>query len=145
MAKKKHPRLPNKFGSIKKLSGNRNNPYAVYPPTTEYTQNGAPKSQKALCYVPDWYTGFYVLMEYKNGTFDPANIPSPEIKTTDTKNDIISKVIASYNMRMRGIHEQKTFTDVYNEFYDYKYNRDQTREYAQSTISATKSAYKNSA
>lgn len=31
---KRHSKLPNGFGSIKKLSGNRTNPYAVYPPVT---------------------------------------------------------------------------------------------------------------
>ena len=56
MAKRKHPKLPNGFGSIKKLSGNRTNKYGVYPPTTEFNKNGSPVSKKALCYVPDWYT-----------------------------------------------------------------------------------------
>ena len=52
---KKHPRLPNGYGSIKKLSGNRSNPYAVYPPTTEFTLEGVPKTPKAICYVDDWF------------------------------------------------------------------------------------------
>ena len=72
MAKRKHPKLPNGFGSIKKLSGNRTNKYGVYPPTTEFNKNGSPVSKKALCYVPDWYTGFYALMAYNNGTFQPV-------------------------------------------------------------------------
>ena len=33
--KKKYPKLPNGYGSIKKLSGKRRNPYGVYPPSTE--------------------------------------------------------------------------------------------------------------
>ena len=33
--KKKYPKLPNGYGSIKKLSGKRRNPYGVYSPSTE--------------------------------------------------------------------------------------------------------------
>ena len=81
----KHPKLPNGFGSIKKLSGNRTNPYAVYPPTTEFAPNGSPKTPKALCYVSDWYTGFYALMEYRSGTFNAERFSAPEIRPSDKK------------------------------------------------------------
>lgn len=144
MAKKKHPKLPNGFGSIKKLSGNRSNPYAVYPPTTEFTPNGSPVLPKALCYVPDWYTGFYALMEYKNGTFDPNKFSAPEIKDSDKANDIISKIISSYNNKVRNQADEKTFAEVYEEFYDYKFNRDKTRTYSVSAMYAMKGAYKHS-
>ena len=41
--RKKYPKLPNGYGSIKRLSGkNRTNPYGVYPPTTEFTEDGIP-------------------------------------------------------------------------------------------------------
>ena len=33
--KKKYPKLPNGYGSIKKLSGKRRNPYGVYPPGSD--------------------------------------------------------------------------------------------------------------
>ena len=56
--RKKYPKLPNGYGSIKRLSGkNRTNPYGVYPPTKEFDINGNPVSIKALCYVDDWYRG----------------------------------------------------------------------------------------
>ena len=71
MAKrKKYPKLPNGYGSIKRLSGkNRTNPYGVYPPTKEFDLNGTPVPQKAICYVDDWYKGFTVLTWYKNGEY----------------------------------------------------------------------------
>lgn len=145
MAKKtKHPKLPNGFGSIKKLSGNRSNPYAVYPPTTEFTLTGAPVAQPALCYVPDWNTGFYALMEYNNGTFDLEKFQSPKVKDSDADNVIIQKIIAAYNNQNRNTVIEKTFAEVYQEFYAYKYERDKTREYSRSATGATKSAYKNS-
>ena len=93
MARRKHPKLPNGFGSIKKLSGKRSNPYAVYPPVTDWHENGSPILPKALCYVPDWYTGFYALMEYRNGTFNASDFLNPEIKPTERQNDIISKIL----------------------------------------------------
>lgn len=143
MAKKKHPKLPNGFGSIKKLSGNRTNPYAVYPPTTQFAPNGSPILPKALCYVSDWYTGFYALMEYKNGTFDPDKFSTPEIKDNDKTNDVIAKIISAYNNKTRNEANEKTFAEVYEEFFDYKFNRDKTRSYSKSTIYVTNEAYTN--
>lgn len=137
----KHPKLPNGFGSIKKLSGNRTNPYAVYPPTTEFAPNGSPKTPKALCYVSDWYTGFYALMEYKSGTFNAEHFSAPEIGTSDKKQDVISKIIASYNCQTRNAVRARSFAEVYAEFFSYKYERDKTRSYSKSSIGATKAAY----
>lgn len=45
MAKrKKYPKLPNGYGSIKFLGGGRRNAYAVHPPTKEFELNGSPKT-----------------------------------------------------------------------------------------------------
>ncbi len=140
-AKKKHPKLPNGFGSIKKLSGNRTNQYGVYPPTTEFRANGSPITPKALCYVPDWYTGFYALMKYRDGSFHAEDFSSAEIRPTDRQNEIIRKIIASYNSSTRAVSESKTFAEVYHDYFTYKYERDKTREYSRSSIGATKSAY----
>ena len=144
MAKrKKHPKLPNGFGSIKKLSGNRTNPYAVYPPTTEFAPNGSPKTPPALCYVSDWYIGFYALMEFRNGTFDAEKFVAPEIGSTAGADDIISKIIAAYNSQVRNEVVEKTFEEIYNEFFEYKYVRDKTREYSKSSINCTKAGFRN--
>ena len=145
MAKRKHPKLPNGFGSIKKLSGNRTNPYAVYPPTEAFTATGSPITQKALCYVNDWYTGFYALMDYKNGTFDPDKYASCTLSESGKAYDVISKIIASYNNASRNQPAEKTFSEVYEAFFDYKYIRNKTREYSTSTINATKAAFGNAA
>ena len=143
MAKKKHPKLPNGFGSIKKLSGKRSNPYGVYPPVTEFNENGSPITPKALCYVSDWYIGFYALMKYKDGTFNAEDFSTAEIKPSDRQNEVINKIIAAYNNNCRAASELKTFSEIYTEFFSYKYERDKTREYSKATIYATKTAYKN--
>ncbi len=141
----KHPKLPNGFGSIKKLSGNRTNPYAVYPPTTEFSPNGSPKTPKALCYVSDWYTGFYALMEYRAGSFDPGHFSAPAISQSDKGQDVVSRIIASYNRQTRDAAQTKSFSEVYKEFFSYKYERDKTRIYSKSSIGATKAAYNQAA
>ncbi|MDO5589868.1 MAG: site-specific integrase [Lachnospiraceae bacterium] len=71
--RKRYPKLPNGFGSIKKLSGkNRANPYGVYPPVTDWTDEGVPIATRALCYVDDWYKGFAVLTWYNHGEYYPG-------------------------------------------------------------------------
>lgn len=141
--KPKHPKLPNGFGSIKKLSGNRTNPYAVYPPTTEFAPNGSPKTPKALCYVSDWYTGFYALMEYRAGTFDPQKFQENLIPENSKSSDVIRKIIASYNHSARPAANSLTFADVYDLFYKSKFGSE-IKQYSRQTRNAYASAFKNS-
>ena len=78
--RKKYPKLPNGYGSIRYLGKGRRNPYAVHPPTTEFTLDGQPMVPKALCYVDDWIKGFTVLTAYKAGTYTPGMEKTLEIK-----------------------------------------------------------------
>lgn len=82
-------------------------------------------------------------MEYRNGTFNAENFLKREIKSTDRQNDVISKIIASYNNSNRISSASKTFAEVYEEFYQYKYERDKTKVYSRSSTDATKSAYRH--
>lgn len=53
--RKKYPKLPNGYGSIKRLSGkNRTNPYGVYPPTKEF-ELATPISNGGLTLTPPGY------------------------------------------------------------------------------------------
>ena len=148
MAKrKKYPRLPNGFGSIKYLGKNRTNPYAVYPPVTEYRENGSPITPKALCYVNDWMKGFGILTLYKNGQYTPGQ-ESPELLTSNSPDDVIRHILSDYNRTQRekaGEVKGKTFKEVYDDFYDYKYNQDKSRTYSPQTKRSTKSAFNNCA
>lgn len=139
MTRRKHPKLPNGYGSIKKLSGNRRNPYGVYPPTTEFSPTGSPKTPPALCYVRDWYTGFQALMEYRLGTFDPANYSGAVIRKPQ---EAIDEIIASYNRSIRLASTQLTFADVYEAYFHDKYVLNQTRKYSSSSIYSTRSAFR---
>lgn len=122
--RRKHPRLPNGYGSIKKLSGkNRTNPYGVYPPTKEFTANGIPVPVKALCYVDDWYKGFTVLTWYNNGEYYPGR--EQELSSNaDGLRDVVTAVLSRYAQSQRELADQATFSDVFREFYRWKYNRE---------------------
>ncbi len=68
--KRKYKKLPNGFGSIKKLTGKRRKPYAAYPTTKEFSLNGSPKTPPAIGYYEDWYSAFDALREYNRNPYD---------------------------------------------------------------------------
>lgn len=145
--RKKYPKLPNGYGSIKYLGKGRRNPYAVHPPTTEFTLDGVPITPKALCYVDDWMKGFAVLTAYKAGTYQPGMEKTLEFKSNTSNRDsntLVGRILADYST-YKGIctKKEKTFKEVYDEFFNYKYLKDKGREYSKSTIAITKSAFKN--
>lgn len=140
---KKHPRLPNGFGCIRKLSGNRTNPYAVYPPSPGITESGSPITQPALCYVSDWYTGFHALLEYRNGTFDAEKFADYYITDSDTEYNIVQKIIASYNTSKRLASKDISFSQVYELFYADKFeNPCNKKKFSDQSKKAYKWAYK---
>lgn len=122
MAKrKKYPKLPNGYGSIKYLGKGRRNPYAVHPPTTEFTLDGIPKTPKALCYVDDYMKGFAILTAYKAGTHvsgmeqDLADIDS----STGNLDSLAQTILADYGrIKHTELTEEKklTFAEVYEQF-----------------------------
>ena len=117
--RKKHPRLPNGYGSIRYLGNSRKNPYAVHPPA-DIDGNRPP----ALCYVDDWMKGFIVLTSYKAGTYTPgmeATLLLPD--DTNQLDKLTGKLLADYN-RVKGIEPdepEKTFSEVYEAFYADKF------------------------
>lgn len=68
--RRKYKKLPNGFGCIKKLSGNRSRPFAAYPPTKEFNLNGSPVSQPAIGYYEDWYKAFDALRAFNTNPYD---------------------------------------------------------------------------
>lgn len=149
--KKKHSKLPNGYGSIKYLGSNRTNPYAVIPPTKEFSLNGSPKTPTPLAYVDDWYWGFSILLAYKAGTYIPGEYPpKPSENDTNTLDGIIQTMIADLS-RIRQITTGKveekapTFAEVYAEYYKDKYDSENSKKYSQSARNSTRAGFKNSA
>ena len=145
--KKKHPNLPNGYGTIRKLSGNRRNPYSVHPPVTEFTVDGKPVMKKALCYVSDWYVGFAVLTAYKAGTYKPGMEKELEIMRAMEEDDLhvfTKRILADYTIATRPEATKQgtlTFAELYQQYYDWKYNG--KRKYAEQSKYANKAAFKN--
>ena len=108
-------------GSIKYLGKGRRNPYAVHPPTTEFTLNGVPKTPKAICYVSDWMVGFAVLTAYRAGTYYPGYEKTVAATADISGSKLIQSILADYNLTKASDEKleaaKKTFSDVYEEFY----------------------------
>ena len=119
MAKrKKRMKLPNGFGSIKYLGEGRRNPYAVFPPVTEYNFK-SPVTPKALGYCETWEDAYELLTAYnmeKKG----------QIKVS---NNVF-------------IDRSPTFAEVYERFFQEKFYNS-PKKLSKSTMSSTKSAFKN--
>ncbi len=146
MAKrKKYPKLPNGYGSIKRLSGkNRTNPFGVYPPTKEFDLNGIPVSQKAICYVDDWYKGFTVLTWYRNGEYYEGREKELSSDSEELKRQITG-ILSKYNQSQREVANQKTFEEIYREYYLWKFQKPYDhKEKKTSMENSMRAAYKNS-
>lgn len=146
MAKrKKYPKLPNGYGSIRYIGSNRTAPYAVHPPTTEFKENGSPIRPKAIAYVDDWMKGFGILTLYNNGVYTPGQEP-PELLSCSSTDELVQSIISDYNkakLAHSKIVPSKTFAEVYREFFDYKYNQDKSKTYSDSSKNSTNAAFNN--
>ena len=71
--KARFKKLPNGFGSIKKLSGNRRNPYAAYPPCTTFSEIGSPILCKAIGFYETYNDAYQALTEYHKNPFNTDN------------------------------------------------------------------------
>lgn len=153
--KRKYPKLPNGYGSIKRLSGNRKNFLGVYPPTVEFDEEGRAKSVPALAYVDDWFYGFSILTAYRAGTYVPGVYPpKPEIKSDEMDmkelTNLVCGLLADYN-QLRNIVTKKetkpkdlTFKEVYEQFLKWKFENPK-KAYSASAKSAAKAGFKNCA
>lgn len=150
--KRKYPKLPSGFGSIRKLSGNRRNPYCVQPTSQGLDINGCPIRPKPLCYVDSWYKGFAVLTAYNAGTYTPGmenhiNIGSDPKDAAESMSELVRGMLNNYALitqRITGNEAEikKTFAEVYREYYADKFEKS-GKQYSDSTVRATKSAFKN--
>ena len=141
--RKKYPKLPNGYGTIRYLGKNRRNCYAVHPPAVIEEGTGRIIRQKPLCYVDAWIKGFTVLTAYKAGTYTPDMEKTLEIGDTDDLTGLSQRILADYS-RSKGIEEPvngKTFSEVYEEFFKWKY--ESGKEYSKASKDSTRAAFKN--
>lgn len=140
--KKKYPKLPNGYGSIKRLSGNRRNPYAVYPPAEELIAPGQYAPVKAICYVDDYMKGFSVLTAYHAGTYYPG--------FERTLNDLSgspNKLLADYAQANRIDKSElckPTFKEIFFDYYKDKFKKNYENHDKKSSMeNSIRSAFKN--
>lgn len=118
MPRYKHPRLPNGYGSISKLSGKRRNPYCVRPPTTEYDEERRPIRPKPICYTDTWHHAFVALTAWKAGTYEPGMEATLSTQETD-----INRILADYSRVTRRV-DGITFAEVFKQAFDWHSQKD---------------------
>ena len=145
--RKKYQKLPNGYGSIRYLGSGRRNPYGVYPPVKEFDDDGRAVGRKAICYVDSWLKGFAVLTAYHAGNYTPGMERGLEGANTASVDGVLRAILSDYNKMARAdkIEPQKgkTFKEVYQGFYNWKYEQNKSRKYSESSINSTKAAYRN--
>lgn len=139
--RKKYPKLPNGYGSIKKLSGKRRNPYGVYPPATEMIAPGQYAPVKAICYVDDYMKGFAVLTAWHAGTYYPG-FERTLNKFESSATDVILKDYLQASRVQKNTEKKVTFAEIYEGFYKDKYE-DSQKSYSKASMNSTRAAFKN--
>lgn len=150
--KRKYPKLPSGFGSIRKLSGNRRNPYCVQATSQGLDINGCPIRPKPLCYVDSWYKGFAILTAYNAGTYTPGmenhiDIGSDPVEAAESMSELVRSMLNNYALITQritgdGPEQKKTFEEVYNEYFIDKFEKS-GKQYSDSAVKAATSAFKN--
>lgn len=149
--RKKHPRLPNHFGSIRFLGKGRSMPYAVHPPATKRDTDGNYIRPSAICYVPDWYTGFSVLTAYHAGTYEPGLelTIQGEVKGAVALNGadyldlFCQRVLRNMTMtgRVKASSPVPTFAEVNKLWYKSKYGPDAPKKLSASSAALAKTGF----
>ena len=141
--RKKYPRLPNGFGSIRYLGAGRRNPFAVHPPASLDDSIGDIVPQPALCYVDDYMIGVAVLTAYHAGTYKPGYelTVRREVKDNLAVEDVTRRLLADYRKLAGHDAKRPTFAEVYQRLFDDKFC--EGHKYSKQTISSIKAGYKN--
>ena len=143
MKRKKHPRLRNGLGSIKYLGSGRSNPYAVYPPEYRISDRGNMSYKRALCYVPDWYTGFAVLVSFAAGTYHPGDEIDIARKAAGAPaaplDDLSRKILADYRLIQNHEIASPRLFEVWDEYMEQRFGPHASKKFSV----ATKTQYTN--
>jgi len=132
--KKKNPKLPNGFGSIKKLSGNRRKPYAAYPPVTEYRDNGSPAPVECVGYFRSWHEAYSSLVEWHR------------LKGESVFQSAGSTIVLTSAAQAEFYKSSLTFAQVYDLYYEDKFRElPGKRALSKSARNSTAAAFKNCA
>ena len=112
-------RLRKGFGTVRKLTGNRRNQYAVHPPKV----NGV--RPKAICYVNDYHTGVCILNAWHNGKYYSG-------MEMDLKERELDEIVGTGS---------STFQAVYDLYWEHRFGESAAKELEKSSQAATRSAW----
>ena len=135
--KRKYPRLPNGFGSIRYIGPGRTKPYAVHPPWTDSAR------PNAICYVADWYVGFAVLTAWHAGTYYPGlenEIGRERIKKETDPAKLCEQIVRDYG-RINHRKSGSTVAEVYELYLDWKYGENAAKQLSSDSRAATEAAF----
>lgn len=132
---KRHRKLPNGSGTIKHLSGKRSKPWASYPPVTKFTLSGSPVLGAAIGYFRTYDEAYQALMLYNNA-------PDDIRKSTVSFSDLCAAMLSSRNISMSPEHTNITFAELYEQYFENKYEKSKKKLSAASRNS-TKAAFNN--
>ena len=147
MAKrKKHPRLPSGFGSIRYLGKNRSRPYAVHAPCSDRDPStGNYIRPSALCYASSWYVGFAVLTAYHAGTYHPGMENDIELdfqqSSTYELDTFCQKIMRNMFIATGQQTSGKTVAEVYEEWHGWKFGEHAAKKLSEQTKRGVKAAY----
>ncbi|MCD7813011.1 MAG: integrase [Lachnospiraceae bacterium] len=151
--RKRFPRLPNKYGSIRYLGENRRNCYAVHPPALKKDEQGRYLRPPALCYVDDWYVGFAVLNAYHAGTYKPGDELQFKTYRDASEADLdafCSRILADFTAQLHKNEKDKnktedtlTFSEVYELFFTWKYGDKAAKKLSKQSAHSARTAFHN--
>ena len=102
-------------------------------------------SQKAICYVDDWYKGFTVLTWYRNGEYYEGREKELSSDSEELKRQITG-ILSKFNQSQREVADQKSFEEIYQEYYFWKFQKPHDhKEKKASMENSMRAAYKNCA
>ena len=136
-------RMRRGYGSIRYIGGGRKNPYAVHTPAKRQVVGGIVRYERcrAICYVPDWLTGFEVLTAWHAGYYHEG-LEKEIIQETSGKLPGNQKEFEMYCERIqryllaempKGQKRVYTLKEVCDRFCEYKYGENAVRRLAEST------------
>ncbi len=132
---KRHRKLPNGSGSIKRLSGKRSRPWAAYPPVTEFTLKGTPILGAAIGYFKKYDEAYQALMLYNNA---PADIK----KSTVSFSDLCAAMLSNRSGSILPEYVNITFAELYEQYFENKYEKSK-KKLSEASKNSTRAAFNN--
>lgn len=145
--RKKYPKLPSGFGTIRYLGSGRRNCYAVHPPAV-IDALGHVQRPAALCYTDDWIKGFTILTAYKAGTYQPGMERELKVSETNDADVLVRRIISDYST-IKGVEDkhpeikEPTFAEVYEKFMHWKFEENKNVILSKASRNNYQVAFKN--